>query len=151
MVEQTRFEGPAVVDGNVQKLEFSGEGLNVVAFFPGAFTPPCTEEMCELRDSMQDFHKLDASVIAVSVDTPFALQEFAKQNQLNFALLSDTGAEIADRYGIKTEFPDLGYSISQRAVFLVEDGEVIYREIMDDPNNLPDFEKLRKEIEKVSA
>jgi peroxiredoxin len=119
----------------------------VVAFFPGSFTPPCREEMCNFRDDMNEFNDLGAEVVAVSVDTPFAQKEFADQNDLNFRLVSDTAKEIVEQYGVKTVFPDTGHEIAERAVFLVSDGEVVYREVMDDPHNLPDMEELKEAIE----
>lgn len=146
MTDFTGFTAPAFLNGEVQNFEFDGQGASVLAFFPGAFTGVCTEEMCRFRDSMNEFSDLDAKVIGISVDTPFALQAFADQNDLNFTLVSDTDAEIADRYGVKTEFPDLGYSIAERAVFLVKNGEVKYSQVMEDMGEIPDMDKLKQEI-----
>lgn len=146
MVEKIGFEGPAVVDGEVKEYSFEGEETTVLAFFPGAFTGVCTEEMCELRDSMKEFEELGAEVIGISVDTPFALQEFADKNQLEFKLVSDTDAEIAEAYGVKAGFPDPEYTIAQRAVFIVSEGEVVYSEVLEDPGNLPNMEKLKEKL-----
>jgi len=127
MVEDVSFEAPAFSEGENQRFEFDGSGTTVLAFFPGAFTGPCTEEMCNFRDQMSEFKDLDTEVIGISVDTPFALEEFATQNDLEFALVSDQNAE--------------------RAVFIVQDDEVVYSEVMDDPHNLPDFKALKRELE----
>jgi peroxiredoxin len=99
--------------------------------------------MCNFRDDMDEFNDLGAEVIAISVDTPFAQKEFAEQNNLNFRLVSDTSKEISKQYGVKTVFPDTGHEIAERAVFLVKNREVVYQEVMDDPHNLPDMEKLK--------
>jgi len=147
MVEDISFEAPAFSEGENQRFEFDGSGTIVLAFFPGAFTGPCTEEMCNFRDQMSEFKDLDTEVIGISVDTPFALEEFATQNDLEFALVSDQNAEIAEQYGVQTEFPGLGHKIAERAVFIVQDDEVVYSEVMDDPHNLPDFEALKRELE----
>lgn len=149
MVDQIEFESAAYHKGETQRFSFDGEGLSVIAFFPGAFTGVCTEEMCSFRDSMSEFNEMDAEVIGVSVDTPFALEEFAEQNNLDFMLVSDTSKKIAENYGVKTVMPGLEYEVANRAVFLVKDGEVIYEERMDDPTNLPDMEKLKEEIKKA--
>jgi peroxiredoxin len=105
MVGDVSFEAAAYSEGETQRFSFEGTGTTVLAFFPGAFTGVCTEEMCEFRDSMSEFQKLDAEVVGVSVDTPFALEEFAEQNNLDFTLVSDTGKEISEQYGLKTEMP----------------------------------------------
>lgn len=77
MVDQIGFESAAYHNGETQRFSFNGEGLTILAFFPGAFTGVCTEEMCNFRDSMSEFNEMDAEVIGISVDTPFALEEFA--------------------------------------------------------------------------
>jgi peroxiredoxin len=146
MVDQVDFESAAYHNGETQRFSFDGEGLTVLAFFPGAFTGACTEEMCNFRDSMTDFKEMDTDVIGISVDTPFALEEFAEQNDLNFTLVSDPSKEISRNYGVDTVMPSLEYEIANRAVFLVKDGEIIYEERMDDPTNLPDMERLKEEI-----
>ena len=149
MVEEIGFESAAYHDGETQRFSFDGEGLSVLAFFPGAFTGACTEEMCNFRDSMSEFNEMNADVIGVSVDTPFALEEFASKNDLNFTLVSDTSKEITRNYDVDIVMPGLEYEVANRAVFLVKDGEIVYEERMDDPSNLPDMEKLKEEIEKA--
>ena len=149
MVDSLGFSTASVNDGEIEQYSFDGEGTTVLAFFPGAFTPPCTEEMCRFRDQIGDFVELDTEVVGISVDTPFALEEFADKNSLNFRLASDTSREIIEQYGVKTVFPDTGHEIAERAVFLIKDGEIVYREVMDDPHNLPDLDRLKQEINKI--
>ena len=146
MVEKIEFEGPAFYNGRPQKFEFNGDGTTVLAFFPGAFTGACTEEMCAFRDQMSDFETLDTEVVGISVDTPFALQEFADQNNLDFTLVSDQNTDIIQNYGLKAEFPGTGHKIAERAVFIIKDGKVVYRQVMDEPGNLPDLEALKQEL-----
>jgi len=149
MIDQVQFKSAAYHNGETQRFSFDGKGLTVLAFFPGAFTGACTEEMCNFRDSMSDFNEMDTEVIGISVDTPFALEEFAEQNELNFTLVSDTSKEISRNYDVDTVMPGLEYEVANRAVFLVKDGEVIYEERIDDPTNLPDMERLKEEIREV--
>jgi len=149
MVDKTSFEAPAYHSGETRRYSFNGEGTTVLAFFPGAFTGVCTEEMCSFRDSMAEFNDLGAEVIGISVDTPFSLEEFAEQNNLEFTLISDTKKDIADQYEVKTEMPGLEYEIATRATFIVKNGEVVYSEVLEDPSNLPDFEKLKQELSKI--
>lgn len=145
MVEKIDFESAAYLDGETKKLEFSGNQKTVLAFFPGAFTSVCTEEMKKLQEMKKELDKNDCQIIGISVDTPFALEEFAKQKELDFPLISDTNKSITENYNVKTEMPGLGYEIAKRAVFLVEDNEIIYKEILEDPSNLPNLEKLKEE------
>ena len=63
--------------------EFQGKKV-VLAFFPGAFTGPCTKELCTFRDSLQS---LPGQVVAVSVNDPFTNKAFSGREQVS---VSDT-------------------------------------------------------------
>ncbi|MGC8558630.1 MAG: redoxin domain-containing protein, partial [Nitrososphaeria archaeon] len=80
---------------NLKKLSDFSDNNIVLAFFPGAFTSVCTKEMCTFRDSMAKFNKINAKVFGISVDPPFALNAFAKSNNLNFDLLSDFSKNVS--------------------------------------------------------
>lgn len=149
MKDKLDFESAAFHNGETQRFSFNGEGLSVLAFFPGAFTGACTEEMIQLQNSMDEFDDMNADIIGISVDTPFALKEFADQNDLEFTLVSDTSKEISRNYDVTTTMPGLEYEVANRAVFLVKNGEVVYEERLEDPSNLPDMEKLKQEIGKA--
>jgi len=146
MVEDVVFEAAAYSEGEIKRFSFEGNGTTVLAFFPGAFTGVCTEEMCEFRDSMSEFRELDAEVIGVSVDTPFALKEFAEQNNLEFTLVSDTDKDISEQYGVKTKMPGLEYEVATRATFIIHDREIVYSEVLEDPSDLPDFGALKEKL-----
>lgn len=123
-------------------------GKNVVlAFFPAAFTGVCTKEMCRFRDSLAELNKANAVVYGISVDTPFTLKEFAKQQQLNFPLLSDFNKDAIAKYDVVN--PDmLGLKgISKRAVFVIDkDGVVRYREVTPTPGDEPDYGKVNEAL-----
>lgn len=149
MPDTLTFSGPAVTNGAIGRYELDPNTTTVLAFFPGAFTGPCTEEMCSFRDNITEFEDMDADVVAISVDTPFAQKEFAEQNDLSFTLVSDTDTAIAEQYDVKTTFPDTGHAIAERAVFIIHDGEIVYQDVMDDPHNLPDMDDLKAQLRKL--
>ena len=76
---------------------FKGKTV-VLAFYPGAFTGVCDTEMCSLRDSMNSFNDLNATVLGISVDSPWANAEFAKKYEINFNLLSDYNRDVSKAY-----------------------------------------------------
>lgn len=137
---------------NQKKLaDFKGESL-VIAFFPGAFTSVCTQEMCTFRDSLSAFNSLKAKVVGVSTDTPFSQTEFAKANKLNFDLLSDVTGKTSSSYGVLYDsfLKIQGFHASKRAVFVLDgNGIVRYKWVSEDPGVLPDFEAIKKEVEKL--
>ena len=146
------FTVPFVTADDVDEFTLSdalGDGPVVLAFFPGAFTSPCADEMCELRDSLAEFEELDASVYGVSVDGPFAQQAFIKENDLNFPLLSDFGKEVIEAYDVVLEsLADIYGPVSERAVFVIDDdGNIAYRWVGDEPSTLPDLDDVREAVE----
>ncbi len=145
------FEAP---DQNLKmrKLsDFKGNKL-VLAFFPGAFTSVCTKEMCTFRDSMANLNKLNATVLGVSVDQPFSNAKFAKDNNLNFDLLSDLTREMSNKYGgLHQNFVNIpGLVASKRSVFVIDkNGKVTYAWVSEDPGVEPDYKKIEEELSKV--
>lgn len=128
-------------------------GMNVVlAFYPGAFTSVCRKEMCTLRDSIAGLEGLDAQVLGVSVNDPFSNKAFHEMNMLNFPLLCDYNREAVDLYGVAMpDFAGLrGYTAAKRSVFIVDkEGVLRYRWVSDDPGVEPDYEEIKRELEKL--
>ncbi len=115
----------------------------VLAFFPAAFTSTCTTEMGAFRDRLDEFEDAGASVYGVSIDTPFTLNEFRRQNDLTFPLLSDTNREVIHDYDVVMDFADLGvYEVAKRSVFVIDDGTVTYTWASDDPSVEPDYDAV---------
>ncbi|WP_224332175.1 redoxin domain-containing protein [Haloprofundus halobius] len=137
-----------LADGDVGSFTLSDrldEAPLVFAFFPAAFTGTCTNEMQTFRDRIENFESVDAAVYGVSIDTPFTLNEFRRQNDLNFPLLSDANRTLVDRYDVSMDFASLGvYDVSKRAVFVVDDdGDVTYKWVSDDPGVEPNYEEVQ--------
>jgi len=132
--------------------EFLDMGMPVVVLFiPGAFTSVCTKELCTFRDRMSKLEGANATIVAISVDSPFALKEFKERNMLNFTLLSDFNKEVIKAYDVV--LPDLlGLKeLAKRAVFIVDkDGVIRYMWVSDDPRVEPDYDEVIRETEKIS-
>ncbi len=124
--------------------EHVGDGPIVLAFFPGAFTPPCTNEMIALQEYHDDFDEAGATVLGVSADSAFSQNAFRDEHDIEFDLVSDMSGEAISAYGIELDIEDLGlHGIANRAVFVVdEDGEVAYDWVADDPTIEPTYEEL---------
>ena len=131
--------------------EHLGDGPVVLAFFPGAFTPPCSNEMIALQDHLEDFEAAGASLFGISADSPFCQGAFREEHDIEFDLVSDMAGEVIDAYGLEMEIPDLGlYGIANRAVFVIDDeGTVIHSWVAEDPTNEPDYEELLAVVEDV--
>ncbi len=130
--------------------EFLTKGRKtILAFFPGAFTGVCTQEMCSFRDMHGELQKLNGVVVGVSVDAPFAQKAFVEKNGLTFPLLCDFKREVIQTYGVvwKNLGGVEGYVCANRAIFLLDDsGKVIFKWVADNPGQLPDFEAIKKAL-----
>ena len=124
----------------------------VLAFYPGAFTGVCDTEMCTLQSNLKSFNDLNATVLGISVDSPWANGEFSKKYNLAFDLLSDVNREVTKKYDVV--FEGLGgiegYTCSNRAVFIVQNGVIKYSwEASPNPGVEPNYDEIKIELEKL--
>mgnify|MGYP000131934836 CR=1 FL=1 len=129
--------------------EHLGSGPVVLAFFPGAFTPPCSNEMVALQEHLDDFQAAGATLFGISADSPFSQGAFREEHGIEFDLVSDMSGEVIEAYDLEIEIPELGlHGIPNRAVFVLdEEGTVTYSWVADDPTNEPDYEELLDAVE----
>jgi peroxiredoxin Q/BCP len=78
--------------------DYAGKGL-VIYFYPKAFTPGCTGESCDFRDSHERFLAAGYQVLGVSPDPVERLAKFRKEYELPFPLLSDEDHSMAESFG----------------------------------------------------
>jgi peroxiredoxin len=129
----------------------SGKKNTVVLFFPLAFTSVCTKEMCDITAGLNSYSGLNADVIGISVDSPFAQEAWAQKEKIGITLASDLNKETAKAYG--TLLPDLlGLgSVSARAAFVIDKNGVIqYSEQTPTPKDLPNFDAIRAALAKLT-
>ena len=137
-----------------EKVTFPNHGeVTVLVFFPAAFTSVCTKELCQFRDAMQRYNNLSAKVYGISVDLPFSLGEFKKQEGLNFPLLSDHAHEAIKAYDVVLpDLAGLGVTTAVRSVFVIgKDGNIAWRWISDNPGQEPDYAAVSQAVEQASA
>ena len=58
-----------------------GKKNTVLLFFPAAFTGVCTQEMCDITAGLNGYSGLNADIIAISIDTPFAQEAWAQKGK----------------------------------------------------------------------
>jgi peroxiredoxin Q/BCP len=71
----------------------------IVYFFPEAFSPGCTTEVCDFRDNRAALAAAGYVLLGVSADPPSRLREFRAANAVNHDLLSDPRCMAARRWG----------------------------------------------------
>jgi peroxiredoxin len=126
-----------------------GKKQTVLLFFPLAYTGVCTAEMCDISNGLSGYASLGADVIAISVDSPFTQEAWAKANKITVTLASDLNKTVTKAYDVL--FPMLAGvgDTSARAAFVIgKDGVIKYAEQTPTPKDLPNFEAVKAALAK---
>ena len=127
-----------------------GKKNTVLLFFPAAFTGVCTKEMCDITAGLANYSALNADVIAISVDTPFAQEAWAQKEKINITLASDLNKETTKKYDVL--FPmlaDIGDTSARVAFVIDKNGVVQYSERTPTPKDLPNFEQVKATLARL--
>src|SRR6266699_111822 len=141
-------QGADLVD--VKLSENLGKKNTVLLFFPAAFTGVCTKEMCDMSAGLSGYSGLNANVIGISVDTPFAQEAWAQKEKISVTLASDLNKQVIKQYDVV--FPMLAGAgdTAARAAFVIDkNGVVQYSEQTPTPKDLPNFEKVKEALAKL--
>ena len=119
-------------------------------FVAVGFTRVCTGELCDITAGLGAYTDLNADVIGISVDSPFAQEAWAQKEGIGITLVSDLNKSAAADYGVLLD--DLmGFgSVSARAAFVIDkDGVVQYSEQTPTPKDLPNFDAIKETLGKL--
>lgn len=135
---------------DVKLSENFGKKNTVLLFFPLAFTGVCTTEMCDITSGLSAYAGLNADVIGISVDSPFAQEAWATKEKIGVKLVSDLNKTVTDAYQVR--FPMLAGvgDSSARAAFVIDkNGVVQYAEQTPTPKDLPNFAAVKDTLAKL--
>jgi peroxiredoxin len=140
----------------IKLSDYRGRQPVLLLFVPMAFTGACTAELCGVSQSMARYSSLNAAVLGISGDNPFAQEAWAQKEHITFPLLSDYEHAVAREYGVAYDsfLPQIGLGmggVAKRSAFLVDKAGVIqYAESNDDAMVLPDFEAIVAKLQTLS-
>jgi glutaredoxin-dependent peroxiredoxin len=136
---------------DVKLSENFGKKNTVLLFFPLAFTGVCTQEMCDITSGLNAYKDLNADVIAVSVDSPFAQEAWAKQEKIGVTLASDLNKDVTNSYGVLFKgIAGIGDSAARAAFVIDKNGVIQYAEQTPTPKDLPDFNKVKAKLAELT-
>jgi glutaredoxin-dependent peroxiredoxin len=124
-----------------------GKKNTVLLFFPAAFTGVCTQELCDITAGLSAYSGLNADVVGISIDTPFAQEAWAQKEKIGITLASDLNKEVIKKYNVV--FPMLAGvgDTAARAAFVIDKGGVVrYSEQTPTPKDLPNFAKVKETL-----
>jgi peroxiredoxin len=127
-----------------------GQRATVLLFFPLAFTGVCTQEMCDVSGGISAYENLNAAVYGISIDSPFALEAWARQDEITIKLLSDLNKTVIKAYDVV--FPGLagiGDTAARAAIVIDKNGTVVHAEQTPTPKDLPNFDTVKAVLAKL--
>lgn len=138
-------------DAEIKLSNNRGNKNTVLLFFPAAFTSVCTQEMCDISSGLGGYSGLNADVIGISVDTPFAQAAWAQKEKIGITLASDLNKTVTKAYDVL--FPMLAGigDTAARAAFVIDkQGVIQYSEQTPTPKDLPNFAAIKATLAKLS-
>lgn len=113
----------------------------------------CGRQARRVADRYEEFDALDAAVVSILPESKEAAADWARQYDLPFPVLADSGSAVADRYGQPVRFGFVGalHDLIGRMpvaaiVDLRVDPQVIYTHIGEAPDDRPGVETLLIEL-----
>jgi peroxiredoxin len=122
-------------DGKPVSLsDFEGRKL-VLVFYPLDFSPVCTDQLGIYQEVLSEIESQGAALVGISVDSSYSHHAFRDQLNLTMPLLADfhPKGEVSKAYGAYID----GAGISNRALVLIEDGEVKWSYAAPNPGEIP--------------
>jgi peroxiredoxin Q/BCP len=109
----------------------SGEKLNsknllgkwvVLFFFPKAFTPGCTNEVCSINNNIENLKKLGVEIFGISKDNLSTQRRFKEKYNLKYELIADESGDIIRSFGISKKTGS-----AERKTFIINpDGKIAH-------------------------
>jgi glutaredoxin-dependent peroxiredoxin len=127
-----------------------GHKNTVLLFFPAAFTGVCTTELCDVTAGLSQYTSLNADVIGISIDTPFAQEAWAQKEKIGITLASDLNKNVIKEYDVV--FPMLvgiGDTAARAAFVIDKQGVIQYSERTATPKDLPNFNAVKETLAKL--
>src|ERR1700679_3201596 len=75
-------------DQKIQLSQLKGKRV-ILAFYPADWSPVCGDQMALYNETLNFFHKQNAQMVGISVDSKWSHLAFSQDRKLHFPLLSD--------------------------------------------------------------
>jgi len=144
------FELPMTMETTWKLSDHTGQKNILLLFFPFAFSPPCHQELCSVRDGFSEWQALDAEIVGISVDHPFVLEKWKELLGLQYTLVSDFNKTVSPAYGAFHETLGPLKGVAKRSAFIIDkEGRIAYTSVSDDPTKMPDFTAIKEKLEEL--
>lgn len=115
-------------DSNIHSLSEINSDYVLVYFYPKDSTPGCTIEAQEFSKDIEEFNKLNTTIIGISGGDEKSKTKFCEKHDLKILLLSDSDFSVSNNYGVYGEKSFMGrkyMGISRWTFVLNKDHKII--------------------------
>jgi len=126
---------------------FRGAKNVVLVFYPLAFSPVCSGELCALREEFPEVSRDDVELLTVSVDSMFTHRAWADAEHFQFSLLADfwPHGAVAKQYGVFDE----ARGLATRGTFIIDKAGVVRWSVVNpipQARDIADYQKALSEL-----
>jgi|SRR5665213_140417 len=117
------FALPSTPSKTVSLADYRGQAV-VLVFYPADWSPICGDQLALYTELQDEFTRLKAKILGISVDGPWCHQAFAQARNYSLTLLADfepKGA-VARSYGVYAQRS----GTSERALFVIDAQGIIH-------------------------
>ncbi|KLU04807.1 hypothetical protein RISK_003075 [Rhodopirellula islandica] len=99
------FELPNAKGATVSLAKLLDRGPVVVTFYRGGWCPYCNLQLRAMQERLPEIHNLGAELVAISPQVPDESLSQTERDELQFVVLSDQDARVAEQYGVAWKVP----------------------------------------------
>ncbi|HEY7263175.1 MAG TPA: peroxiredoxin [Trebonia sp.] len=138
------FELPDQHGTPVKLSSFRGAKNVVLVFYPLAFSPVCSGELCGMRDEFPEVNRDDVELLTVSVDSFFSHRAWADAENFQFELLADfwPHGAVAREYGVF----DADRGVAVRGTFIIDKEGVVRWKVVNAIPQARDIAEYQKAL-----
>lgn len=142
------FELNATPDQKLKLSDFKGKHV-ILAFYPADWSPVCSDQMALYNEMLKIFHKYNAEILGISVDSKWCHMAFGQNRKLHFPLLADfePKGEVSRAYGIYNEEE----GESHRALFVIDKKGIIQWSYLSPDGINPGADGILDALDKLVA
>ena len=158
-------------DGNkVSSRELLAKGPLVLTFYRGVWCPYCNLELQALEEVVEEIRSRNATLVAISQQSPKNSRVSQRQNKLSFPILTDQNGELAEQFGLRwalqpylIEFFDMfkvdlpaiheddKWTLPMPARYVIaQDGSIAYAEVNPDYTRRPEPGDLFPVLDRIA-
>ena len=135
------------LDTTVSLKDYRGKVV-VIAAFPRAWTPVCTNQIPAYQSELQHFNEMNVQILGMSIDHVPSLQAWTESfGGVTYPVLSDfyPHGAVAKKYGILRE-----EGFTERAIIIIDKKGVVQYVDVHEIEEMPSIDVLFEELKRIA-